>query len=179
MTCQDFDDQFDAYTRGALRDDAARALEQHAAECAACAIRLERLPQVDVSTFAPALPIALRDVTLAVVRQRRAQSAQRKWLGGGLIAAAAVIAVLMIPRGTRRGPEVVASSGDSLARRPESATALAADRATTEFEAIDAAERELRSAIEAAPADAQLRAFLASVTAQREELRRRVEAAHT
>ncbi len=178
MTCPDFDDQFDAYARGALRDDVATAIEQHAAGCAACAIRLERLPQADVSTFAPALPIELRDVTLAAVRQRRAQSTQYKWLAGGLMAAAAVIAVLMIPRGTRAGPGVVAS-GDSLVRSPVSATALAADRATTEFEAIDAAERELRTAIAAAPADAQLRAFLASVTAQREELRRRVEAAHT
>ena len=179
MTCQDFDDQFDAYARGALRDDAAAVLEQHAAECATCAMRLERLPHVDVSMFAPALPIALREATLAGVRARRAQSTQRKWLGGGLIAAAAVFAVLTIPRLTRGGAGVVASSGDSLVRPPASAAALAADRATTEFEAIDAAERELRTAIAAAPEDAQLRAFLASVNAQREDLRRRVEAAHT
>ena len=51
MTCQDFDDQFDAYARGELRDDVATALEQHAAECAACAMRLERLRQVDVAHF--------------------------------------------------------------------------------------------------------------------------------
>ncbi len=178
MTCQDFDDQIDAYARGALRDDLATAIEQHAAVCAACALRLERLPQVDLSAFAPALPLELRDVTLAVVRQRRARSTRYKWFAGGLMAAAAVIAALMIPRGTSTGPVVVAS-GDSLVRSPVLATALAADHATTEFEAIDAAERELRTAIAAAPADAQLHAFLASVTAQREELRRRVEAAHT
>ncbi|MBC7840875.1 MAG: zf-HC2 domain-containing protein [Gemmatimonadaceae bacterium] len=180
MTCQDFDDQFDAYARGALRDDAATALEQHAADCAVCASRLERLPQIDVSMYMPALPSGVRDATLAAIRRKPAISVRGRWIASAILAAAAALAFVTLPEWRRsRAAAYVAAPQDTLVRTGPAATTLATDRAKTEFQAIDAAERELLSAIAVAPDDAQLRAFLTSVKAQREELRRRVEAAHT
>lgn len=180
MTCQDFDDQFDAYARGELRDDVATALEQHAAECAACAMRLERLRQVDVAMFSPALPAEVRDATLAAIRRQPAISVRGRWIVSAIIAAAALLAFVTLPewRRTRNAVFVSAPHNSVIPTGPVPAT-LATDIAKTEFQAIDAAERELLTALAAAPADAQLRAFLTSVKAQREELRRRVEAART
>ena len=54
---------------------------------------------------------------------------------------------------------------------------LAAERAQAEFRELDAAATEIESALAGSPADAELRAYLSSVRARRDELSRRVKEA--
>ncbi len=182
MTCRDVDAQLAMYMAGTLSDDAARQLEQHAATCATCEAALDSATRRTAVVFTPALPPTLRDATLAAVatRSRTRRARVMALRGTAMLAAAAMLVVWLVPRG---GPEVpssvVTSSADTMAQAPLDAADLAAARATSEFDALDAATREIRAALEASPSDAQLQAFLASVTAQRAELMRRVRDAKT
>ncbi len=180
MTCHEFETQLDAYAHGTIDEEAAAALELHASECHACETRIDGLPRVSPVAFSPALPPGLRAVTLAAVEQTRVQRTRRRWVVGAALAAAALITIVALPRLARvAAPGTVASAPHVAPRDQSLAGVLATERAVTEFNAIDAAARELRAALDAAPGDAQLRAFLASVTSQREQLRRRVEDART
>lgn len=181
MTCHEFDSRLAAYAAGTLSDADATAMERHASECEKCAMQLERLPHISASAYAPALPPDLRATTLTVVATRRRHKARTRWLGvaGALAAAALIVTITLTGRGpAHRGAEASAAR-DTAPPRELTAEQVAAARAATEFEAIDAAARELQQALDVAPADEELRAFLASVSAQREQLQRRVRDART
>jgi anti-sigma factor RsiW len=183
MTCHEVESQLDAYARGTLSDNDARAIEAHAGVCADCAARLEALPQPVGATFSPPLPQQIRLATLTAVAQRQRQRTQRRWLGGTLIAAAAAAAIVAVPRVANRTHAIpaaaVATRTDTAPTDASPAGRIAAARAMTEFNALDAAAQELQSALVATPNDAELRILLAAVHTRRDELRRRVEAANT
>jgi anti-sigma factor RsiW len=185
MTCHEVESQLDAYARGTLSDNDARAIEAHAGVCADCAARLEALPQPVGATFSPPLPQQIRLATLTAVAQRQRQRTQRRWLGGTLIAAAAAAAaaIVAVPRIANRTHTIpaaaVATRTDTAPPDASPAGRIAAARAMTEFNALDAAAQELQSALVATPNDAELRTLLAAVHSRRDELRRRVEAANT
>ncbi len=178
MTCRDFDAQLAPYIAGTLSEADAWRLERHASRCAACESVLATTVRPIVTVFAPAVPPELRASTLqAVATQTRARRWRSTWLASaGVLAAAAALAFWLVPRGSTVAPSGVARAGaDTMSPATVDAGAHAAARATSEFDAIDAAARELRTALDASPADPELRAFLASVTAQREQLQRRVQ----
>ena len=177
LQCADVARLRDAYVAGALDERTARTVEEHAASCEACGDVLEALTRVSVADFAPLPPQESRERTLAAVRRRRA-ARRAPWWGGALAAAAAVTAFAIGPwRGDERGSTtpaavaVVEVAGDSA---PSPAT-IAAARSASEFEALDAAARELQQALDATPDDDELRDFLASVRARRAELAQRVK----
>ncbi len=179
MTCQDFDATLVAYLAGELSRTDAELLEQHAAECAACEVALDRATRRPSITNVLMPPVTLRQATLAAVSARRAQtSSRRRWVGSAVLAAAAGFVFWIVPmRPTRPESAAVLSGIDSTARTDSTPERLAATRARPEFEALDSAAQELQRAIAASPGDSQLRAFLASVTSQRSELQRCVQAA--
>jgi predicted anti-sigma-YlaC factor YlaD len=181
MTCSECEASLGAYADGTMTEAAARALEAHAATCASCGAMLDALPRPALATFSPALPPALRDATLrAVASAPQPHIARRRWfVAAAGMAAAALFAIwsgALRPR--TDGRPVVIAANDSAALTVDAAT-LAAARATTEFDAIDAAERELRDALAAAPTDRELQAFLEAVAAQRAALLQRVKDART
>ncbi len=179
MTCQDLDARVVAYLAGELSRTDAELLEQHAAECAACEVALDLATQRTPITNVLMPPMALRQATLAAVAARRARtSSRRQWVGAALLGAAAGVVFWIVPqRPTRPESATVMSGIDTSARTDSTPERLAATRARPEFEALDSAAQELQRAIEASPGDPQLRAFLASVTSQRSELQRCVQAA--
>ena len=181
MTCHEFDTRLAAYAAGTLGDADATAMERHASECDTCAVQMERLPHIPMSTFAPSLPADRRATTLMAVATRRAQRARTRWLGvAGALAAAALVVTISLPGpGPGHRGAVTSATNDTAPQGEMTAAQIAAAHAATEFEAIDAATRELQRALDAAPADQELRAFLASVSAQREQLQRRVRDART
>ena len=123
---------------------------------------------------------SLRAATLSAVSASRTRRGRTRWIGAGAaLAAAALLAIWISPVAPTSPVSAVVAVVDSAPAIAADPGALAADRAVSEFDAIDAAARELQSALNAAPADAELQAFLASVTAQRAELLRRVQAAKT
>jgi hypothetical protein len=184
MTCQEFDRIESDYLAGALSDIDARAFEAHAAGCPACGQRLGARTRRDVSAFAPSLPPALRASTLAAVRRHRAQQDTRRWWGGGITAAAAAVALAV---GVSRYTATPAERAAPMTAARDSAPSTPADSALSpsvtlamlssrdEFAALDAAIRELEAALSTSPADAELRAFLASAVARRAELQRQVK----
>jgi vacuolar-type H+-ATPase catalytic subunit A/Vma1 len=123
----------------------------------------------------------LRAATLADVARRRARRTRVRWFGGTVAIAAAAALVLVAVSSRMPVPAAIASANarNTSARDQSAAGKLAAARALSELEAIDAASRELQSALAERPADQQLRAFLSSVTAQRDELQRRIRDAST
>ena len=187
MTCPQFDQQLAAYLAGELSEHDARALEAHASACDACEHRLEAATTVTAWSFAPPVPPGLRDDTLRAVRERRAQAVtssreRRRWFGAFTgLAAAALLAIAVFS--SRRTPVAAADTTLAVALPDGRDTAmqlmadvLSADsEARTEFAALDAAAAELRSAMEGAPNDPELRAFLAAVTDRRAELAQRVK----
>ncbi len=187
MTCQQLDQQIAAYVAGELSEHDARALEAHASACEACERRLDAATTVTARSFAPPAPPELRDETLRAVRERRAQAAsssreRRRWIGAltGLAAAAVLVIAVF---SSRRGPVPVADTTLAVALPDgrDSAMQLTPDisaadsEARTEFAALDAAAAELRSALEGAPNDPELRAFLSAVIDRRAELAQRVK----
>lgn len=204
--CADFERQLPDYLAGRLSDADARHVEAHAASCATCEPRLDALTQRQF-VYAPTLPPTLRDQTLQAVHARRSFTVQpgagapshqpRRWGAiGGLagLAAAAVLAVFVINRGTDLpGTTRLADSGladspivDTPATTPariedvgmmQSAARFAESQARSEFVELDAAAREIEAALAAAPTDRELRTFLSTVRARRDELSRRVKEA--
>ena len=183
MTCQEFERHAPAYLAGALSEADAREVEAHAASCAACEALLDSRTRRDLSAFAPALPPELRMQTLAAVRARStARSAARRWWAGGIAAAAAVVVLTLgvVRSVTHRSSDLadVAPAGAAVAvvdGPAATAATLAVRSSRGEFAALDEAARELEAALAATPDDAELRAFLASVTARRAELERQVK----
>lgn len=112
-------------------------------------------------------PAALRGHTLAAVARARRT---RRWKRiGGLAVAAGLIAIV----GTSLTPQKKHASDV-----PGGASILlAAERAQPAFEALDQAERELRTALTSTPGDADLSAALAAVQDRRERLQRLVREA--
>ncbi len=124
-----------------------------------------------------------------------------RWRAGGgmaALAAAAVLIVFVLTRIDRRGPaagggrfldtaQVATVTADSLvtaARRMDgeigpmqAASRIAETQARAEFAELDAAARELEAALAASPTDRELRGFLSTVHARRDELSRRVKEA--
>lgn len=144
MTCAECEARLDAWRAGTLPEREARALEAHAAECAACHARLDAASRLDLA-LPPAIapPPALRD---AVLRARRAHRARRRWGAGLLLAggatAAAMLAIALHPQ-QKRATDV-----------PDGAAwLLASERARASFAELDGAERELQAALRAHPDD--------------------------
>lgn len=144
MTCAECDARFDAWLAGTLPEAEARAMEAHAAECAACEARLDAASRVPVGVPAEiAPPPAVRDAVLREVRGRRARRRWGAWivLAGGATAAALLLITLR-PR-EKRASDV-----------PDGAAwLLAAERAKASFTELDGAERELQAALQAHPDD--------------------------
>jgi Putative zinc-finger len=182
MNCRDVDAQLAAYAAGTLSEAEAWRLERHASTCATCEAVLTSTARPAVMVFAPQLPPELRAFTLhAVATDARARRTRSTWLTGvAALAAAAMLAFWLVPRASTVVPNAVdtnvlaTNAVDTMMQATVDAGALAAARATSEFDALDAATRELRTALDASPADPELQAFLKSVTAQREQLLRRV-----
>lgn len=192
MSCDDLDRALPDYLAGALSEREALALERHAASCARCEARLDAATRRPVSLELPdALRDGLRKDTLrAVASSRTARSASRTWMwAGGVTTMAAAALVFIVMRGTipsdgspgavdsARGPDAVFADMDEVPARARVAARLADQEARSEFAALDAAAREIEAALAAAPADRELRAYLSSVRARRDELARRVKAA--
>jgi hypothetical protein len=194
IRCDDLDRLLDAYLAGTLPESEAVALETHAASCARCEARLDAATRRPVDLSA-ALPATLREDTLRAVAVARGASPRRAartmrvpwaWAGGITSIAAAALVYVVTQRVEPTRPDVIDST-----RRPVVATApdtevpsrervaarLADQEAQSEFAALDAAGKELEAALAAAPADRELRAYLSSVRARRDELARRVKAA--
>jgi hypothetical protein len=112
-------------------------------------------------------PPALRATTLAAVARARRR---RRWgRGTGLAIAAGlllVVATSLTPREKRAGD---VPGGASIL--------LAAERARQTLDALDAAERELRDALIAAPDDRELLARLATLRDRRDAIHRLVREA--
>jgi Putative zinc-finger len=204
--CADFERQLPDYQAGRLSDADARHVEAHAASCETCEPRLDAITR-RAFEFAPPLPPTLRDQTLQAVQTRRSFTVERgtgvprrqprRWGAiGGLagLAAAAALAVFVINRGTGLpGFTRLADSGaaDSpIADTPATTTAriedvgmmqsaaqFAESQARSEFVELDAAAREIEAALAATPTDRELRTFLSTVRARRDELSRRVKEA--
>jgi anti-sigma factor RsiW len=203
--CELFERQLPDYLAGGLSDAEARLVEAHAASCDGCERRLDAATRREFS-YAPPLPAAVRDQTLQAVEARRTRTAldnrhptvarPRRWVAAGgftVLAAAAVLAVVVISRGADYMPGA-AGSRDSgvvaVADAPtstiagiddvgmmQSASQMAESQARSEFVALDEAAREIEAALAAAPTDRELRTFLSTVRARRDELSRRVKEA--
>ena len=195
MTCDELERALDDYQRGALSPHDASRIETHAAHCAVCERRIDAwstqaLPVL--SAFAPALPpsardavmraiTAPRDTTVVSVRSRAA----RTWRGTVVLAAAAVLVLATWNRWSPpsispatapvNAPVATESIDENSASR--SSRQLADNEARSEFAELDAAAREIETALTSSPDDAELRAYLSSVRARRDELASRVKRA--
>lgn len=176
LHCADVTRLRDAYVAGALDERTSRAIEAHAAICDECGGQLDAITRVSLDGYAPLPPVATRERTLAAVRRPRLMRHVPLW-GGALAIAAAVTVFVAGPwrdgtPATSAAPvSVVAEAGE----RGQSPAEIAAARSASEFEALDAAARELQQALDAAPDDDELRDFLASIRARRAELAQRVK----
>ncbi len=199
ITCETLEQQLADYLADALPQSAAEQLEAHAASCARCEVRLEAATRRPL-LVASALPPSLRDDTLRAVQARRVKpralrnvSHAWRWRSGLAVAAAAALLVVLVNRDVSDqvvenpigGAETVgavvdspgvASAYDGVGMR-RSAARLADDGARSEFAELAAAAGELEVALAATPDDRQLRAFLSTVRARRDELARRVKEA--
>jgi hypothetical protein len=202
--CADFERQLPDYLAGRLSDADARQVEAHAASCETCEPRLDAMTRREF-VYAPPLPPTLRDQTLQAVHTRRSLTVEggsrapthqpRRWgaIGGLMgLAAAAVFAVFAInrdhdvpgaPSPADTGTVAVADTPNSTPARIEdvgmmqSAAQFAESQARSEFVELDAAAREIEAALAATPTDRELRTFLSTVRARRDELSRRVKEA--
>jgi len=193
-TCTHLDDALAEYLAGRLPDREAAAIEQHASTCARCEGVLDRTTQ-RVHHFEPTLPSAVRDATLRQVRAKALGRQRTARIGWTSLAAAAVLTIGFSQwRAVNDSPAVdmpTVASGDvaaeSLSRaadgprvvegRMGAASFLAETQAEAEFAELDAAARELEDALRTTPADRELREFLRTVNARRDELTRRVREA--
>jgi len=122
-----------------------------------------------------------------------------RWRAGGgmaALAAAAVLIVFVLTRVDRReaatgggrlvdtarvatvaadSPVTDAPRMDGEIGPMQSASRIAESQARSEFAELDAAARELEAALAASPTDRELRGFLSTVRARRDELSRRVK----
>ncbi len=160
MTCAEFAERLDGWLAGILSETDARAVEQHAAECASCGELLEaRNRPLDLPREVMPPP-ALRGITLqAVARRRRLRSWRRGLLSAAGIAALALLTLLSRPR--------VKSASDFPGAGQE---LLARAHARPEFGELDAAERDIERALRDHPGDADLTEALQRIRRQREEL---------
>lgn len=162
MDCTRLDEVLAEYLAGRLAEDEAADLEQHAAECARCAPRLEeatRLPGDWRREVAP--PPAVRTEVLAAIRPRRAAAPPvPRWF---IPAVAAAIVLVVLNLGAPRS-----KSGQVPLKSPSAA--MAAERADEQFKALDAAEEELTAALRDRPDTAVIRQALTRVAAQRRAL---------
>lgn len=177
MTCEEFTRLEADYLAGRASAHEALALEAHASECARCGARLEAATRRDVASFAPPLPPELRASTLAAVQRRKeTRRSSSRWRLGGIAAAAAVTAMVLINAPNAREasptPMIAVTSDTDLATTPST---LATMKSRSEFEALDDAAREIESALANAPQDPELRDFLAAINARRAELEQRVK----
>ncbi len=184
MTCHDFQNQRAAYLAGTLPADAAFALEAHAANCNECGAALERDTRLTSADFAPPppLPPELRTRTMAAVQARRQQRVRPRWWGGAMMLATAAALTLLVVRSREKSAQrVVADTTVAMTAALDTTTVdgLVDARARPEFTALDAAAAELQDALDSSPDDAELRRFLASVRARRDELARRVKDARS
>ncbi len=166
MTCAELDLDIDAYLRGDLDDQRATELELHAASCARCEAVLDAatIPGV-MPDIAP--PPTLRADTLAAVQRARTAHGRRRWTLPVGVAAAAVLVLMVLQPAPKRAAD---NPGNPV-------TSIAESRARPELAELDAAERELNAALQAEPDDADLRGYLAAVTARRAALTRLVREA--
>lgn len=177
MTCEDFSRLESRYLAGDTSEAESLSLESHASGCAVCGERLEAITRRDVTAFSPPIPPELRARTLAAVAGRNVKRTRSYgWQIGGLAAAAAIVASVLLNAPTDRNPAPPASTAavtsTELATTP---TMLATRSSRGEFEALDEAAREVRTELAKAPQDPELRQFLASIVARRAELERRVK----
>jgi anti-sigma factor RsiW len=164
MTCDMSSERLDAWLAGTLNDAEARAVEQHAAECPACGLRLEAgsRPEQLLRELPP--PPALRAVTLRAVAQRRAAARWRRFAAGASVIAAIAL-LLVISRPATKAASSVAGAGTEL---------LARTHARPEFAQLDAAERDVEQALRDHPEDPELTDALTRIRRQREALQRLV-----
>lgn len=203
-SCADFERRLPDYLAGRLSDADARQVEAHAASCETCEPRLDAMTRREF-VYAPPLPPTLRDQTLQAVQARRSLTVQRgsgapiqmprRWgaIGGLMgLAAAAVLAVFAIngdddvpsaPGSADTGMVAVAATPATAPARIEdvgmmqSAAQFAESQARSEFVELDVAAREIEAALAATPTDRELRTYLSTVRARRDELSRRVKEA--
>ena len=164
MTCAEFAERFDAWLAGTLADADARAVEQHAAECAACGARLSAVSRLGAVSREIPPPPALREITLRAVAQRRAIARWRR-MAAGITAVAAIALLFLISRPTRKSASDFPGASTEL---------IAMAHARPELADLDAAERDVEHALRDQPADRALTGALTRIRRQREALRRLV-----
>ena len=157
MNCADTNRRFDEWLAGTMSETEARALEAHAAECAACGERLEQATRFPPLAAELTPPSSLRSEVLRAVSQSRSRHQRTRWLvTAGGIAAVIVFALVQQPR------QKHASDVDNGA-----AILFARERARPELESLDAAERELAGALRNNPGDRALAHALEDLRRQR------------
>jgi anti-sigma factor RsiW len=164
MTCTEFSKRLDAWLAGTLTEADARAFEQHAAECSACGVQLDRVSGISALSREVAPPSSLREATLHAVAQRRAVLRWRR-IGTGIVAVAAVALFIVI---SRPG----GSSNPGIPGPPTELIAVA--RARPELAALDAAEQDVEKALREQPADSALAGDLLRIRRQRDAMQRLV-----
>ena len=198
MTCEAMTRLLAQYVAGTLDNATNVRLEAHASLCSACEARLELVTSAAANNAANALrsrgdhaavPGGVRDRVLRHVasdhrkverpelvgttadRSRRGlASSRRLWSGGLLTFAAAAALFVAVRREPAASPSPAAVAGrDALVAR------IADEGARSEFVELDVATRELEAELAKTPADRDLRAYLSSVRARRDELERRVK----
>ena len=181
MTCDEFQTRLASYRDGTLGDDGCQALEWHAATCATCESLLQGATAGELPRFAPPLPAELRAPVLQAVLARKRRSRATLLARASAVVGIAALTAFMLRPTLKQAQLVVADSSSVTAANlaPGGEHSPADERAESEFTALDAAARELQSAIARSPGDAQLNAFLQSVTARRAELRQRVKDARS
>lgn len=215
MTCEQVMERLDDYLDGELAENAFQEVELHLASCAAC--REEERSLRAVVAWAAALPRQQEpprdlwpEIADEIASARRfalvskvASRPAARWTAGLAAAATVVLAVWLVSRETRRGPEVagpaprgsvrpVALGPDAFAEAErdyqrataELMAALGARRASLSPETsaaidenlrvIDVALAEIRAALQSDPSSPRLGRLLASTHEKKIETLRRV-----
>jgi len=119
-----------AYVLGALSPEERIAFERHLAGCPECAQSVRELAglpgllaRVPVGTLDPEqLPTPVPDTLLpGLVRRARRSQRRRAWLTGGLVAAAAAIAIGAVGASTLRGDDGTPRTAPSVSAAPTTA----------------------------------------------------------
>lgn len=179
MTCDAVDAVLRAYVANTLDDRTAEAIEAHVSQCARCEAVLEEATRIDVTAFAPPLPADVRASVLAA-RPVGAPARSNPWMRPVVaVAALAAAATLYVTtsRAPSREPSRTIASDPAPAATVDAvvaASTLASQQAASEFRSLDAAAQELEAALEAAPDDREMRAYLDAVQARRAELAEKV-----
>lgn len=186
MHCDEVDAQLDAYLTNALDSASAEAIEHHVSSCVRCEARLEAATRLDTASFAPPLPVTVRERTLVAVANaaRVAPAAasplatwSRRAAGVAAIAALALVYVKSSREAPATAPDSVASISigtPSNAIENDAASSgartMAREQAASEFRSLDAAAQELEAVLRATPSDPDVQAYLDAVKARRAEL---------